>query len=214
MKNAAILGYLAAAAAVASAQVTLNDDGTYTCKTPGAAYCAGDSLKTDIIIRCSGTVGQPGRCSNNLAGQEPIGNHPSLCWQSSVTSGDAACEKNCVVYGSSGNFNGTFTLPASVCTPTYTATSSTAEPTTTITYINPTQPHHDPTTTVTYVNPTQPPHGGNATVTYLTTTGHTATPVGPSGSRTTVTPVPTAGAPSNRAAGALAIVGAVAAYLF
>jgi hypothetical protein len=64
MKNTAVLAYMAASAAVASAQVIFNDNGTYTCVKPNVAYCAGDSLKTDIIVRCVGTVGQPGRCSD------------------------------------------------------------------------------------------------------------------------------------------------------
>lgn len=63
MKNSAILTVLVSAA-VASAQVTL-DNGTYTCSKPNVAFCAGDSLKTDIIIRCDSTGrGQPGRCSD------------------------------------------------------------------------------------------------------------------------------------------------------
>ncbi|KAM7201485.1 hypothetical protein V8F33_003309 [Rhypophila sp. PSN 637] len=121
---------MAASAALVSATevdtggVTINPDGSYTCAKANAAYCAGDSLKTDIIIRCYGTRGQPGRCSDNLAGQPPVGLSTALCHQTSNVEGDAACEKNCVVYGGSGNGKGTFTLPAEICTPTYTATSS------------------------------------------------------------------------------------------
>lgn len=119
----------------------------------------------------------------NLAGQPPLGNHPALCHQSSPTAGDAACEKNCVVYPASGK---PFTLTASECTvpgaeptttltfinpgtntnlPTYTATD-TAEPTTTITFINPGTNTHlpthtatdtEPTTTITYIHSVPPP---------------------------------------------------------
>jgi hypothetical protein len=121
----------------------------------------------------------------NLAGQPPLGNHPALCHQSSPTAGDAACEKNCVVYPPSGE---PFTLPASECTvggdeptttltfinpgtnlPTHTATDTdtdTAEPTTTITFINPgtNLPTHtatdsdtaEPTTTITYIHSVHP----------------------------------------------------------
>ncbi|KAK3945891.1 hypothetical protein QBC46DRAFT_62321 [Diplogelasinospora grovesii] len=121
MKTAAVL---ALAATLASAQVTINGDGSYTCAQPNAAYCGGDSLKTDIIIRCYGTSGTAGRCSDNLSGEPPVGNSIALCWQTSTTSGDAACEKNCVVYGGSGNANGTFTLPEDECKPTYTASST------------------------------------------------------------------------------------------
>jgi hypothetical protein len=60
-------------------------------------------------------------------GQPPVGANPAVCWQTSPTSGDAACAKNCVVYAESG----TFTLPADVCTP------SATNPTSTITFINP-----------------------------------------------------------------------------
>ena len=63
MKNSALIVILASAMAV-SAQVTL-DNGTYTCSKPNVAFCAGDSMKTDIIIRCDSTGrGQPGRCSD------------------------------------------------------------------------------------------------------------------------------------------------------
>ncbi len=64
MKTVAFL--VAAGAALASAQATYNETtGKFTCAKPNVAYCAGDSLKTDIIIRCDSTgVGQPGRCSD------------------------------------------------------------------------------------------------------------------------------------------------------
>ncbi|KAK3325665.1 hypothetical protein B0H66DRAFT_599816 [Apodospora peruviana] len=126
MKNSAILAYMTA---FASAQVTINPDGTYTCEKPNLAFCAGDSMKTDIIIRCYGTRGQPGRCGDNLSGEPPVGNTPALCYQTSDTAGDAACEKNCVVYGGSGNAAGEFTLPPSLCTPTFTPSSSAASST-------------------------------------------------------------------------------------
>lgn len=68
MKNSAIFAYMAASAALVSATdtggITINPDGSYTCAKSNAAYCAGDSLKTDIIIRCYGTRGVAGRCSN------------------------------------------------------------------------------------------------------------------------------------------------------
>lgn len=124
MKTASVLSAVLASAAVASAQVNY-EDGKFICEQEDAAYCAGDSLGTDIIIRCNGKVGQPGRCTNNLAGQPPLGVQPARCWQSSPTAGDAACEKNCVVYGSSGNHDGTFTLPRNVCTPYYTPNATT-----------------------------------------------------------------------------------------
>jgi len=65
MKSAAAF-LVATSAAFASAQVTFNSTtGKYTCAKPNVAYCAGDSLKTDIIIRCDANgVGQPGRCTD------------------------------------------------------------------------------------------------------------------------------------------------------
>lgn len=61
MKNAAVLAFLAASVATVSAQ----GDGTHECAKPNAAYCAGTSLGTDIIIRCDAEgKPQPGRCSN------------------------------------------------------------------------------------------------------------------------------------------------------
>ncbi|KAK0614167.1 hypothetical protein B0T14DRAFT_298369 [Immersiella caudata] len=119
MKNTVALALALASAGLASAQAVYGADSTFTCTKPNAAYCAGSSLGTDIIIRCNGTVGQPGRCGNNLAGQPPLGSGGALCYQTSPEAGDAACEKNCVVYAPSSSF----TLPASLCTPTYTATT-------------------------------------------------------------------------------------------
>lgn len=63
MKSTSILSAVLASAAVASAQVTYQN-GKYVCAKENAAYCAGSSLGTDIIIRCNGKVGTPGRCSN------------------------------------------------------------------------------------------------------------------------------------------------------
>jgi hypothetical protein len=63
MKAISVLSAVLASAVVASARF-MDEDGTSVCEQGGAAYCAGDSLGTDIIIRCNGKVGQPGRCSN------------------------------------------------------------------------------------------------------------------------------------------------------
>lgn len=136
------------------------ETGKWTCHVPDAVYCAGDSLKTNIIIRCTGLVGQPGNCNDNLAGQPPLGVGFSLCYAPELHK--AACEKNCIVYGGSGNLNGTFPLPADVCTPTTppTTTSSEPEPTTTTTEPEPTatttttEPEPTATTTTTEPEPT------------------------------------------------------------
>ncbi|KAH6845055.1 hypothetical protein B0I37DRAFT_406648 [Chaetomium sp. MPI-CAGE-AT-0009] len=235
MKTSSIL--VLASAALASAQVKI-EDGKYICEKANAAFCAGDSMGTDIIIRCDGNkVGVAGRCSNNLAGQPPIGNHPALCYQSSPTAGDAACEKNCVVYPSKGE---PFTLPASECTvdggaePTTTITfinpgptTETAEPTTTITYIHPapTTETGEPTTTITYIHsvpPSMTESGASTVTTAMVNPGastFTTAMVNP-GSNYTATgtrtggpgfPVSTAGAVANQVAGTLAVLGGIAA---
>ncbi|KAK5658573.1 hypothetical protein OQA88_1966 [Cercophora sp. LCS_1] len=213
------IGYALASAALVTAQVSHNETtGEFLCAKADAAYCAGDSLGTDIIIRCTGTKGQPGRCTNNLAGYPPLGVQPALCWQSSDTAGDAACEKNCVVYAPSSSW----TLPSSQCTPYYTATStSTADSTTTTTIIEskPTSSHattkksstvttvvtetcnETTSTTTSIIKPTHSPTH-NITTTPISTTKPTGQP-----------PV-TAGAVANNAVGALALVGLVAAYVF
>ncbi|KAK2069631.1 hypothetical protein P8C59_004189 [Phyllachora maydis] len=186
-----VFGLVAAAAALAGAQVIVHDNGTYTCPIPNAAYCAGDSLKTDIIIRCdSKGNGQPGRCSDNLAGEPPYGDLPADCWQTSVTSGDAACEKNCVVYGASGNANGTFTLPADQCTPSVTASPSAPTPCSS---------SASAATTALTTATTNPQGGINGTRTASATTAAVT--------------VQTAAAEAKRAMGAFAGLGMFAAYL-
>ncbi|KAK5008942.1 hypothetical protein LTR28_003295, partial [Elasticomyces elasticus] len=49
---------LASLAVCVSAQVTDNN-GTFSCAIPNGAYCAGDSLVTNIIIRCTNGTGHP-----------------------------------------------------------------------------------------------------------------------------------------------------------
>ncbi|KAK4963980.1 hypothetical protein LTR28_004203, partial [Elasticomyces elasticus] len=57
---------LASLAVCVSAQVTDNN-GTFSCAIPNGAYCAGDSLITNIILRCTNGTGHPGNCNDNLA---------------------------------------------------------------------------------------------------------------------------------------------------
>ena len=64
---------------------------------PNGTFCAGESLGTNIIIRCVNGVAGPGNCNDNLVGEPPIGNFPSTCWQTSNSSGDAACAKKYVL---------------------------------------------------------------------------------------------------------------------
>ncbi|TKA71595.1 hypothetical protein B0A49_04728 [Cryomyces minteri] len=96
------LALLAGAAAVANSQYVTNVNGTFSCPILNGAYCAGDSLVTNIIIRCNNGVGQPGNCNDNLSGEPPDGVNYAPCYQTSTTAGDAACSKNGTVYPASG----------------------------------------------------------------------------------------------------------------
>ncbi|KAB5554764.1 hypothetical protein GE09DRAFT_139557 [Coniochaeta sp. 2T2.1] len=223
MKSSALITVLATAA-VATAQVTV-DNGTYICAKPNVAYCAGDSMKTDIIIRCNSEMrGQPGRCSDNLAGEPPVGVRPALCYQTDNTKGDAACEKNCIVYGGSGNGAGIFTLPASLCTPEFSATGTSTgggiATTTTTSTSSPSAPPpaEETTTPPTVVVPTTTapvyPTGNNGTV--ITSVPSPVQPsTGPPVVPTTTGPAPisTAGAAANVAGGLLAGLGMAVAYV-
>lgn len=74
-----IVGLTLASAAIASAQagITENYPGNQTCPKANAAYCDGESLKTNIIIRCSkaGVEGQAGNCAAVRTPQPP---NPSI----------------------------------------------------------------------------------------------------------------------------------------
>ncbi|KAF3906888.1 hypothetical protein ABW21_db0209128 [Orbilia brochopaga] len=95
------------AASAVSAQVTFNSgDNTFSClgAAAGKNFCAGNSLSSNIIIRCTGEKGQPGNCNDNLAGIPPVGvKSAALCWQTSDTSGDANCSFNGTVYPDNGS---------------------------------------------------------------------------------------------------------------
>lgn len=96
-------------------------DGAFVCAEPDARYCAGESLATNIIIRCSGTVGRPGNCNDkfattvsyepgqklmprSLAGIPPVGVKSfAPCYQSSPTAGDASCSYDGTVYPDDGS---------------------------------------------------------------------------------------------------------------
>ncbi|KAK6501018.1 hypothetical protein TWF506_003773 [Arthrobotrys conoides] len=141
---------LAAAAAVSAELVFDDATGTFQClgDSAGKRFCAGDSLTSNIIIRCNGERGQPGNCNDNLAGVPPIGVKTSaLCWQSSETSGDADCSFDGIVYANDGTtfpITTTTSTTTSTVGPTY-GTSSSAEPT------------YGDTTTTTSVEPTYAP---------------------------------------------------------
>ncbi|MCJ1302451.1 hypothetical protein MMC08_005254 [Hypocenomyce scalaris] len=123
MKTSSLL--LILSAALAGAQVTFLPNGTYSCAIPGGNYCAGDSLVTNIIIRCVNGVGGAGNCDDNLDGEPPFGLNYAPCYQSSPTAGDAACSKDGIVYG----LNGTFPVPGTVNT-TSSVASASASPST------------------------------------------------------------------------------------
>lgn len=82
-----------------------SNNGTFTCAgaAKNANFCAGTSLSSNIIIRCTAGVGQPGNCNDNLAGLDPIGvKSNALCYQSTDVAGDAACSFNGTAYPDSG----------------------------------------------------------------------------------------------------------------
>lgn len=203
MRSVATIVLIAASAAIAQAQVTYNaSTNTFTCpaSNPNGDFCAGDSLVTNIIIRCTNGVGQPGNCNDNLAGKPPLGVNYSPCYQSSPTSGDAACSKNCIVYGSSGNYNGTFTLPN--CTVTSSsATSATSAPTSS------TSATETPVSTA-IVPPGSSAAASSGTLATSATSFATATPVGPTSAPIVVT---TSGAGVNSAS-VMAAIGLIVAY--
>jgi hypothetical protein len=219
---------LAASAALASAQITYNGSQIICpANLPNGTFCAGESLGTNIIIRCVNGVAGPGNCNDNLDGEPPVGNFPTTCWQTSNTTGDAACAKNCIVYCGSGGCAKDFTLPN--CTPFYTASSSSSTASSTSSY--PTSPTSSTTTstgtttittdsttetetfTTTYCpssTGTPPPPPTNGTTT-SSTTGQgspTKTPTGPSSTSSGFT----GGATGLSPMGALAGAGLLAAY--
>ncbi|KAI5462389.1 hypothetical protein BGZ63DRAFT_403618 [Mariannaea sp. PMI_226] len=135
---------LAAAAAANAGYVEKNGD--YFCDEPNTSYCLGG----DIILRCDAYgKGTAGRCTSNLSVYPPLGGTAS-CYEKPGSHGEAACEKNCVVYYTGAPT----TLPAALCQPSYTTTSSSAIETLTTVYTHPV-----PTTRAHY-NTTQPGHPG------------------------------------------------------
>ncbi|KAL7929634.1 hypothetical protein V8C35DRAFT_176403 [Trichoderma chlorosporum] len=123
MKTSAI--FVAVSAALASAQAPPEGTNKITCLKPNSNYCMGG----DIIVRCDANgLGTAGRCSDNVAGYPPLGG-VAECWSTTETSGDAACQKNCVVYAQPS-----FTLPASQCTPSASVSIATASATAPVTW--------------------------------------------------------------------------------
>jgi len=83
--------------ALTAANCTVDQTG-YTCPTTGSFnYCAGDSLKTNIIVRCVDGCAQPGNCNDNLAGVPPVSvKSNAQCYQDSPTAGNGQCTFDCV----------------------------------------------------------------------------------------------------------------------
>ncbi|MCJ1233196.1 hypothetical protein MMC14_001151 [Varicellaria rhodocarpa] len=130
MKTFAAAAFVASFLSLVSAQITY-ENGTFVCASSApSAFCAGDSLSSNIIIRCTSGIGQPDNCNDNLAGVPPVGVKSfALCYQSSPIAGDGACSFNGIAYPDSG---ASFPIPGSSQTifptgtaaPTYTASGS------------------------------------------------------------------------------------------
>ncbi|MCJ1224582.1 Mucin-12 [Toensbergia leucococca] len=124
MKSHGFITTLATAAGLAVAQIPAIPRSTsITCPASGGSFCASTSLTTNIIIRCIGTIGQPGNCNDNLAYVPPVGVKDfAPCYQSSPTAGDAACSYNNTIYPDVGM---PFPIPPNKTTTTTTCTTST-----------------------------------------------------------------------------------------
>ncbi|KAG5992781.1 hypothetical protein E4U54_003559 [Claviceps lovelessii] len=224
--KAAILALVASAAVVsANPGGEVGIEVPFNCAKANANYC----VNGDIILRCDGNkVGVRGRCSDNVSGYPPVGGLAS-CYQSSPDAGDAACEKNCVVYADKQ-----FTLPADKCTPSNVAPSSTSTPSTaTATGTGPVPtstpaptkpvpehpfPIHNSTTTLPHSRAahltssslhhknatTTRSHSGTATTEPTTTSADKSSSTGPSST-------PTGAANVNQAAGLMAAAGFIVA---
>jgi len=178
-----IVALIAAAASIANAQVTFNDTtNTFTCSgfAENHNFCAGDSLATNIIIRCTGTVGQPGNCNDNLAGIPPVGVKTfAPCYQTSNTSGDAVCSFNGIGYPEDGSQP--FPLPGVSTTSSVTTASSTSSSTSSST-ISSSFSTSSSTSTTTAVSPVSTTITTITTITsapvITTTAAHVATGTG------------------------------------
>lgn len=86
---------------LASAAIAVNNctSNIITCPATGNFnVCSGDSLSSNIIIRCADGCPQPGNCNDNLAGEPPVGvKTAAKCYQDSATAGNAQCTFDCVL---------------------------------------------------------------------------------------------------------------------
>jgi hypothetical protein len=99
----ATLGLLFASAALSTAQVIKNGNGTYTCALESGTYCVSASLESSMIIRCNNGVGYTSNCDERLADKAPLDTSYSPCWQASPRSGNAQCSKNGIIYPDGNN---------------------------------------------------------------------------------------------------------------
>jgi hypothetical protein len=97
------LNLLLATAALSTAQVIKNGNGTYTCALESGAYCVSPSLESNMIIRCTNGIGYASNCDERLADKAPLGSSYSPCWQASSRSGNAQCSKNGIIYPDGNN---------------------------------------------------------------------------------------------------------------
>jgi len=148
--------------ALAAANCTIDQTG-YTCPATGTFnYCAGDSLKTNIIVRCVNGCAQPGNCNDNLAGVPPVGVKTSAqCYQDSPTTGNGQCTFDCVAVTKA---DGSSFYPVGCSTAS--VTSSGAPATTSTTSSGPPSPPSSSASTSSppYSNSTysKPPSGGSS----------------------------------------------------
>ncbi|KAL9132172.1 MAG: hypothetical protein Q9217_000106 [Psora testacea] len=106
MHLTSLTSFFTIATTLVTAQITQDPTtGAFDCAKSDAVYCAGDSLTTNVIVRCIGKVGVPANCNDNLAGIPPLGVKTfAPCYQSTPTVGDAACSFDGVVYSPHGTF--------------------------------------------------------------------------------------------------------------
>ncbi|KAF4555713.1 Hypothetical protein D9617_2g056760 [Elsinoe fawcettii] len=166
--------------ALAAAQFHFNEkDSTFACTQDSglAAYCAGG----DIIIRCSNGVGHAGNCNDNLAGEKPYGNNGLAgCYQSSPSSGDAACTKAGLIYPATGAGSSRLTAPYpipvanKVVAPLATGTGAPLSTGTGTSNMDHSPPHWSNQTTVT-IKPV-PAFTAGATIPVTTAAGPASTP--------------------------------------
>lgn len=73
------------------------------CALPNGIYCVGESMSQSYIAHCNNGTATISCCTSELSSLPPLGPKPTaLCFQSSITSGDASCVLNGTVYPPKG----------------------------------------------------------------------------------------------------------------